>query len=1673
MKQLVRTADDRVALLQSLFDGFVKIRDREDAFAFCNFGSGAVIFQALKITPRLGGVCLPLNSSIKKATSELWDTKVNSGGWQNEGRRADRTMDYGLNGKASTYFFHNFPEHMEECELWKMFRKKGHVVDVFIPRKRSTFGKKFGFVRFLGIHDQSKLVEELNDIWLGNYRLRVNVAKYNRSKRTTHLGKETRSMRGLSGSLFCLSFADVVKGKSPGKFTGQAEATTKDDDKVISLNFAAYELRMLEGALAGECKNFDYLKNLVTCFQEEGWGDLKLSFIGGLSVCISFRNNEEAERFLVENKDIWSYWFSSSMGKWRSTGGTRKRLALVSILGLPSFLLSKESCSIICKNWGQVISGRCRKGIHQVADEGKKKVGIQELSSVRSFTKLKKIADPCSCRDSRGRRRSCDHVNLAGMVVGEPILGDKSQEESTSLDECIPFSNNRNWAKLFEIEKEGDVFCSSDQVDSPSSEELGLNLGFAIETYNKSIGEPLEIERRRSGQMPKILSININGIGDKLKRRWIRGLRKEYEANIFFIQETHVNSLDCVVVRDIWGSDCFDSCSSASIGRSGGLCLIWDCSFFTLETSYQNSNFVAVLGRWAPLGAKCGFINIYAPSMALGRAKLWDDLLRLINNWKDICWVLGGDFNEVRRLEERKGSAFSRSGAATFNEFIATAGLIDPPLGGRKYTWVSADGTKGSKLDRFLFSEKFAELRPNTCSLALPRLYSDHCPIILDCGRVDFGPIPFRFFNSWLRIDSLDEVVRINWSVPMVGVNQSTHIQRLGLKLKRLKSTIKVWKSEMLREKNVERDWLNDRLKSIDLLIDSVCRPNPLLSERALVIEKLTRLDSMELEDVKQRAKCKWIRDGDENSKYFHGLVNHKRRNAINGLLINGVWEAKPEIIKNSIFEFFKEKFSESDLGRPRFRSNLFRKLSTEQNKFLEASFLVQEIKDAIWTCGDDKAPGPDGFSFAFVKKYWDLIGTDFVAAVNHFEKASHFLWGYNDSFISVVPKSKDPLNLSDYRPIHLVGCICKVISKVMASRLSKVIGSVISLEQTAYVKGRNIMDGPLIMGFGKTWIAWVKGLIGSARVSVLVNGSPTPQFPLQKGVRQGDPLSPYLFIIAVEGLIAALKDAVAKGLIIGVNLPGNGTNIASLHFADDAIFMGKWDDNNISNLMKLLRCFHKASGLKVNWCKSTLTGTGVSNSEVARLAMKNGCKEGKIPFVYLGMPIGGSMHVSGGWKSLLEKFDKRNTLSIGGRLTLCKSVLGGLGVYLFSLFKAPMKVISMLERLRKNFFWGIKDGSQKINWVAWSKTINSLESGGLGIGSLYEHNMALLAKWWWRFKTEHDALWKKVITALHGSSGGLGEGKRSGVWGKIANINTALEEDNIPLSSLFLRKLGNGKNTYFWTDLWCGNISLKTKFPRLAALEKNIGCQVADRLLLTVEENNWNWEWRRALRSDRECGQLQDLKNDCSSIRYEGGEDRWTWRLESAGNFTVSSLRAALDDMTLKKGDLTTRWNNLVPRKVRIHFSRTRMDRVPTKKNLTMKGIHLDSVVCVLCKGQVEDRDHIFATSPKSTEVRRAINKWWSDAIPEPADSLLGVLGTDLDLSKSSKREVIKDAIVQSYTWVVWKARNEELFNGKPFCPLRAANDIHSLVFSWVSSRSKVGFSLTWYDWSCNPGLI
>lgn len=177
----------------------------------------------------------------------------------------------------------------------------------------------------------------------------------------------------------------------------------------------------------------------------------------------------------------------------------------------------------------------------------------------------------------------------------------------------------------------------------------------------------------------------------------------------------------------------------------------------------------------------------------------------------------------------------------------------------------------------------------------------------------------------------------------------------------------------------------------------------------------------------------------------------------------------------------------------------------------------------------------------------------------------------------------------------------------------------------------------------------------------MIVNGSHTKEFDISKGVRQGDPLSPFLFIIAMEGLNVALKAAIEKGIFKGIKIPENGPLISHLFYADDALFIGEWSRSNLKNLARILRCFHASSGLKVNFFKFKVFGIGASNVETSNWANILGCKAGSLPFTYLGVPVGENMNLVKNWKPIIDKFHsklsswKSKTLSFGGKLTLIK----------------------------------------------------------------------------------------------------------------------------------------------------------------------------------------------------------------------------------------------------------------------------------------------------------------------------------------------------------------------------------------------------------------------------------
>ncbi|GJR88098.1 hypothetical protein Tco_0212109 [Tanacetum coccineum] len=213
-----------------------------------------------------------------------------------------------------------------------------------------------------------------------------------------------------------------------------------------------------------------------------------------------------------------------------------------------------------------------------------------------------------------------------------------------------------------------------------------------------------------------------------------------------------------------------------------------------------------------------------------------------------------------------------------------------------------------------------------------------------------------------------------------------------------------------------------------------------------------------------------------------------------------------------------------------------------------------------------------------------------------------------------------------------------------------------------------------------------LNGCLGSR-----LNGSPSKEFNLERGLRQGDPLSPFLFLMVAEALQISILEACGKGLYKGVYLSNNGANISLPQYATDALFFRFWSRLNALHLIHILKCFELALGLKVNMSKIWLIRVGVSISKVDSLTTSLGCTSDYILFIYLGLPIGKGMRYVDGWTEVVNRVHERlsswkaNNLSIDGRLTLLKSVLGSLPIYYLSLFKAPTLIINILESLRRS----------------------------------------------------------------------------------------------------------------------------------------------------------------------------------------------------------------------------------------------------------------------------------------------------------------------------------------------------------------------------------------------------
>nr|GEU91325.1 hypothetical protein [Tanacetum cinerariifolium] len=380
-----------------------------------------------------------------------------------------------------------------------------------------------------------------------------------------------------------------------------------------------------------------------------------------------------------------------------------------------------------------------------------------------------------------------------------------------------------------------------------------------------------------------------------------------------------------------------------------------------------------------------------------------------------------------------------------------------------------------------------------------------------------------------------------------------------------------------------------------------------------------------------------------------------------------------------------------------------------DQVQDLERTVTYEEVKRAVWDCGTNKSPGQMNFPLNFT----------------------------------------DAKFVKDFRPISHIGSVYKIIAKILVNKLCVVLPYLISDVQSDFVANRQILDGPFILNEILSWCKFKKlnGMIFKVDFE--------KAFDSVKWDYLDEPLKAFGFGSKWRNWISSyLNNAMGSVLVNGISLNDSFT-ISHLFYADDVVFIGEWNNNNIKTLLSVLRCFYLASGLKINLYKSKLMRIGVSSNVVAAVASLIGCSILTVPFNYLGLKVGCNMSRITSWDDVISKVSSRlskwklKLLSIGGCLSLLKSVLTSIPLYHMSIFKVPIGVLNYLE-------YGVDGSDRKLAWIGWNMVLTSKKNGGLSVSSFFAHNRALLFKWVWRFLTDGSSLWTRFIKAIFCNKGAL-----------------------------------------------------------------------------------------------------------------------------------------------------------------------------------------------------------------------------------------------------------------------------------------------------------------------------
>ena len=756
----------------------------------------------------------------------------------------------------------------------------------------------------------------------------------------------------------------------------------------------------------------------------------------------------------------------------------------------------------------------------------------------------------------------------------------------------------------------------------------------------------------------KIASINVRGLGNNTKRREVFNWLRTKKLSIYMLQEAHFSDVTSDLWSSEWGYKALFSCCTSN---RAGVCILFHNNFnLQILKVFLDPNGRFIICDIEANGKILTLVNIYAPNE--DDPKFFQLLFEHLSVFRSEEIIIGGDFNLVLDPEKDKKGGLARTHKNALKvikdlsedlELVDVWRTLNPET--KRYTWRQKQPDIHCRLDFFLVSE--SSLCDVTHSDIVPGFKTDHSMITLSVSlHVNPRGNGFWKLNTSL-LTEIGYIEQVKIIIQQTAdeykgddtVNPALLWEMIKMKVREKSISYAASKNAATKKREIQ---LERDITALEKLVDTADCTEPLhdiATERIRILKgELEKKLEYRTKGAIIRSKSRWYNEGEKNSRYFLNLEKrHFKQATISQLKINDTdFVYTDKAILSECVSFYKNLYASNK--RDCSQSVFFSQgndtvLNSEQQNICEGALTEKECLEALMSMDSNKTPGTDGLPAEFYKVFWKDISHFLIPALNYpFESGSLSITQRRGAIKLIPKKDAELYYIKNWRPITLLNTDYKIAAKATANRVKSVLPRLINYDQTGFMKGRFIgenirlidciiqyakeknihglllfidfekafdsvewsfiLDTLRFFGFGTSIINWVTVFYNKTESCILNNGWASNFFETQRGVRQGCPLSPYLFILAAEVMAKAIRN---NKNIKGISV--NNQEVKISQYADDTTLILDGSLKSLSYSLDLLDDFGQVSGLKLNDRKTEALwiGSCIGNDQIT-LPSKN-----------------------------------------------------------------------------------------------------------------------------------------------------------------------------------------------------------------------------------------------------------------------------------------------------------------------------------------------------------------------------------------------------------------------------------------------------------------------------------